>query len=194
MTRTNSEDEPEEDVVVIEVEETTSHFSFPSTVLSNPSSDESTALKPPKPPIAIQGHQDPCPPDTVAKPAAWSFQRRPVADKLHFSVSFLVCPDVLVAHMARWCAFGTIVDPFCGFSRLAVRLARTYRKVIAVDNDPAKIHLAHRKAPELGVAYFIEFRVGDCFAALSRVTSDAVITSLPWNRNQRFSAKDFCSH
>jgi hypothetical protein len=50
MTRTNAEDEPEEDAVVTEVQETASTFSFPSTLPSGPS-DESAALKPRKPPI-----------------------------------------------------------------------------------------------------------------------------------------------
>ncbi|XP_025424007.1 trimethylguanosine synthase-like [Sipha flava] len=195
MTCTNIEDEPEEDAIVTEVEETASTFSFPSTLPSGPS-DGSAALKPPKPPIAAQVHQDPCPSDAVAKPAAWRFQRRLVADKLHFSVS--TCPDVLAAHVAWRCAFNTVVDLFCGVGRLAVRLARTYRKMIAVDNNPAKIRLALRKAVELGVAHRIEFRIGDCFAVLPGVTSDAVITSPPWaapawDRNRRFSAEDLCS-
>jgi trimethylguanosine synthase len=101
-------------------------------------------------------------------------------------------------HVARKCAFGTVVDPFCGVGLLVVRLARTCRKVIAVDKDSAKIRLARRKAVELGVAHRIEFRVGDSFAALSGLTADAVITSPPWtapvwDRNRRFSAEDFCS-
>ncbi|XP_025425625.1 trimethylguanosine synthase-like [Sipha flava] len=100
--------------------------------------------------------------------------------------------------MARRCAFGTDVDPFYGVGRLAVRLTRTCRKVIAVDIDPAKIRLARQKAAELGVAHRIEFRVGDSFAALSGVTADAVITSPPWtapawDRNRRFSAEDLYS-
>jgi 2-polyprenyl-3-methyl-5-hydroxy-6-metoxy-1,4-benzoquinol methylase len=72
-----------------------------------------------------------------------------------------------------------VVDPFCDVGRLVVRLARMCRKVITVDNDLAKIQLARRKAMELGVAHWIEFRIGDSFEALSGVTSDAVITSAP---------------
>jgi trimethylguanosine synthase len=96
---------------------------------------------------------------------------------LHFSVSAF--PDVLAVHMARRCAFGTDVDPFYGVGRLAVRLTRTCRKVIAVDIDPVKIRLARQKAAELGVAHRIEFRVGDSFVTLSGITSEAVITSPP---------------
>jgi methylase of polypeptide subunit release factors len=53
-------------------------------------------------------------------------------------------------------------------------------KVIAMDIDPAKIRLTHRKAAELGVAHRIEFRVNDNFVAVSGVTSEVVITSPPW--------------
>jgi tRNA/tmRNA/rRNA uracil-C5-methylase (TrmA/RlmC/RlmD family) len=70
---------------------------------------------------------------------------------LHFSVS--TCPDVLTVHVARRCAFGTVVDPFCGISRLTVRLARTCRKVIAMVKDPSKIQLACQKAAELLVTH-----------------------------------------
>jgi tRNA G37 N-methylase Trm5 len=86
-----------------------------------------------------------------------------------------------------------VVDPFCGVGRLAVRLVCTCRKVIAVDHDLAKIRLVHWKAVELGVAHRIGFRIGDSLAMLSRVTSDAVITLPPWDRNQRFSAQNLCS-
>jgi trimethylguanosine synthase len=91
----------------------------------------------------------------------------------------------LATHVVWKCAFGTIVDSFCGIGCLAIRLARTCQKVIAVDIDPAKIRLAYRKAAELGVAHRIEFRVGDSFATLSGITSEAVITSPPWDRNRR---------
>ncbi|XP_025417591.1 uncharacterized protein LOC112688547 [Sipha flava] len=59
MTRTNVEDESEEEAVVTEAEETVSTFSFPSTLPSGPS-NESASLKPPKPLIVAQGHRDPC--------------------------------------------------------------------------------------------------------------------------------------
>jgi predicted O-methyltransferase YrrM len=52
--------------------------------------------------------------------------------------------------------------------------------LIAVDIDPAKIRLARQKTVELGLVHRIEFRVGDSFATLSGVTSDAVITSPSW--------------
>jgi trimethylguanosine synthase len=94
---------------------------------------------------------------------------------VHFSVS--TCPNVLAAHVALRCVFGTVVDPFCSVGRLAVRLARTCQKVIAVDNDPAKIRLARRKTAELGVTHRIEFRVRDSFAVLFGVIFN--VTSPP---------------
>ena len=84
-----------------------------------------------------------------------------------------------------------IVDAFCGVGGNTIQFARTCKRVIAIDIDPAKIAMARHNAGVYGVADRIEFVVGDFMELAPTLTADVVFLSPPWGGPDYQRAKVF---
>ncbi|BFZ64964.1 hypothetical protein YB2330_006125 [Saitoella coloradoensis] len=75
-----------------------------------------------------------------------------------------------------------IVDAFCGVGGNTIQFAQTCDKVIAIDNDPARLACAKHNAEIYGVQDKIEFIEGDflTLAEQGRIEADTVFMSMPW--------------
>ncbi|VVC35796.1 RNA cap guanine-N2 methyltransferase,S-adenosyl-L-methionine-dependent methyltransferase [Cinara cedri] len=95
---------------------------------------------------------------------------------------YSVCPEVLEKHIADRCRFpnGVTVDPFCGTGGNINQLAKTCRKVLAMDIDGTKLELARHIVGVYGCAKNIEFRKNDFFGGPSGQRANIVVTSPPW--------------
>lgn len=93
---------------------------------------------------------------------------------------FSVTPEKIAAYTATLCKCDVIVDAFCGAGGNTIQFAKTCRKVIAIDIDPAKIEMAKHNAGVYGVADKIEFIIGSYIDVADRLIADAVFLSPPW--------------
>ncbi|XP_060845717.1 trimethylguanosine synthase-like [Rhopalosiphum padi] len=123
-----------------------------------------------------------------------NFDRGIILDEESF---YSVCPEVLSHHIAKRCKNNTVVDPFCGAGGNIIQLAKTCKKVIAIDIDPEKIKLARHNAEICGVADNIEFIVGDFFIIYPTIKADVLFMSPPWggpgySMNKTFSLESMC--
>lgn len=62
----------------------------------------------------------------------------------------------------------------------AIALARTGKKVIAIELDPVRLAMAKNNACVYGVEHLITFLHGDFFDMASEIKADAVIIDPPW--------------
>ncbi|XP_025414179.1 trimethylguanosine synthase-like [Sipha flava] len=90
-----------------------------------------------------------------------------------------------------------VLDLFRGAGRNVIQLAFTCDHIIAIDLDLKKIALAKKNAEIYGVAYWIDFRVGNPFLVAANLRMDAVVTSPSWGdpgyeRRVNFDARDLC--
>ncbi|KAJ0410685.1 hypothetical protein ATCC90586_008270 [Pythium insidiosum] len=128
------------------------------------------------------------PPEEAADPAIWKFwkQRRLLFYQYDEGIQldreswYSVTPQALAEHLADRCACDVIVDPFSGCGGNIIQFARTCRKVIAIEIDPAKIRMAQHNAAIYGVADRIEWILGDATQILPTLQADVVFLSPPW--------------
>ncbi|KAJ0394630.1 hypothetical protein P43SY_006467 [Pythium insidiosum] len=128
------------------------------------------------------------PPEEAADPAIWKFwkQRRLLFYQYDEGIQldreswYSVTPQALAEHLADRCACDVIVDPFSGCGGNIIQFARTCRKVIAIEIDPAKIRMAQHNAAIYGVADRIEWILGDATQILPKLQADVVFLSPPW--------------
>ncbi|XP_060836448.1 trimethylguanosine synthase-like [Rhopalosiphum padi] len=110
---------------------------------------------------------------------------------------YSVCPEILSYHIAKRCTNNVVVDPFCGAGGNVIQLAKTCKKVIAIDIDPEKIKLARHNAKICGVEDKIHFMVGDFFSIYHTIKADVLFMSPPWGGpgyaiNKVYSLKSMC--
>ncbi|XP_026815322.1 uncharacterized protein LOC113555166 [Rhopalosiphum maidis] len=110
---------------------------------------------------------------------------------------YSVCPEILSYHIAKRCTNNIVVDPFCGAGGNVIQLAKTCKKVIAIDIDPEKIKLARHNAKICGVEDKIQFMVGDFFSIYRTIKADVLFMSPPWGGpgyaiNKIYSLKSMC--
>lgn len=89
---------------------------------------------------------------------------------------YSVTPQVLAQHHARRCAGGVAVDAFCGVGGNAIQLALRCRHVIAIDVEPAKLHMAswnlglyQGEALPRTPCGSVDFLIGDCLQLLPSI-------------------------
>ncbi|XP_063155393.1 trimethylguanosine synthase [Candoia aspera] len=108
---------------------------------------------------------------------------------------FSVTPEKIAEHIADRVRLSfdsdIIVDAFCGVGGNAIQFALAAKRVIAVDIDPVKIHLAHNNAMVYGVADQIEFICGDFMKLASSLKADVVFLSPPWGGPEYATAEIF---
>ncbi|XP_026815318.1 uncharacterized protein LOC113555164 [Rhopalosiphum maidis] len=112
---------------------------------------------------------------------------------------YSVCPEILSYHIAKRCTNNIVVDPFCGAGGNVIQLAKTCKKVIAIDIDPEKIKLARHNAKICGVEDKIQFMVGDFFSIYRTIKADVLFMSPPWGGpgyaiNKIYSLKSMCQN
>ncbi|KAL1525306.1 hypothetical protein AB1Y20_020167 [Prymnesium parvum] len=93
---------------------------------------------------------------------------------------FSVTPEVLAAHMAERCRCDLLIDAFAGVGGNAIQFAYTCERVIAVDLDATRLHLARHNASVYKVADRIEFVQADFMQLAAAMKADVVFLSPPW--------------
>ncbi|KAI8426565.1 hypothetical protein MSG28_005355 [Choristoneura fumiferana] len=83
-----------------------------------------------------------------------------------------VTPENVAWHIADKCRYDVVLDAFCGAGGNTIQFAKTCKKVIAIDIDPAKVALARQNAAVYGVSDRIEFVVGDFFELAPTLSAD----------------------
>ncbi|XP_065348173.1 uncharacterized protein LOC135944883 isoform X1 [Cloeon dipterum] len=94
-------------------------------------------------------------------------------------------------HLAKRGACDVVVDALCGDGELAVQLAQSCRKVIAIDSDPMKIKQAQQRAEMSCVTNKIDFVLGDFLQMKTHLVADAVFLRLS-NVNSIFDEQVVC--
>jgi len=89
-----------------------------------------------------------------------------------------------------------VVDAFCGAGGMAIGFARRGKRVIAVDDNKARLSMAKRNAALFGVEGAIDFLLGDALGILPTLKADAIFLDPPWggtdyNEKGQFYLRDF---
>lgn len=90
----------------------------------------------------------------------------------------------------------TVLDGFCGVGGVAIALARTGKRVFAIELDAERLAMAEQNAVIYGVDHKITFLHGDYFAIAPTVSADAVVLDPPWGwpryrQSEAFLLEDF---
>ena len=91
-----------------------------------------------------------------------------------------VCPEKAALEIGAMLRGEVVMDAFCGIGGTAIGLARSGKRVIAIDRDPARLEMAADNAKIYGVAGRITFVCGDTREEITRHPVDAVFMDIPW--------------
>lgn len=89
------------------------------------------------------------------------------ADRLFFTDDALAqatSPGIAMYHAERLASFGIVADLGCGVGMDAIALAEAGARVVALEQDPARLMFARANAAERGVSEQITFQLGDVTA------------------------------
>ena len=94
---------------------------------------------------------------------------------------YSVTPERIAMHIAKRCkGCGVVIDGFAGCGGNTIAFARVCKRVIAIDNNRARLDMARHNATIYGVEHKIEFIHGDFCALAPTLKADAVFLSPPW--------------
>ena len=97
---------------------------------------------------------------------------------------YSVTPECLAQHHAQKCSRLSapllVLDACCGVGGNAIQFAAYGHRVVAVDLDRSRLHMALNNAHIYGVEDMIEFLQGDVFEVGRSMRPDVVFLSPPW--------------
>eukprot|EP00884_Botryococcus_braunii_P009751 jgi/Botrbrau1/18778/Bobra.0386s0095.1 len=101
---------------------------------------------------------------------------------------YSVTPEVIAVHQAERCGEETriVLDAFTGTGANAIQCGMRHR-VIAVDINSTRLHMAASNAAIYGVQKRVDFVCADYFSVASKLRADIVFMSPPWGGPQYVS-------
>eukprot|EP01102_Stenamoeba_stenopodia_P009005 TRINITY_DN2641_c0_g1_i3.p1 TRINITY_DN2641_c0_g1~~TRINITY_DN2641_c0_g1_i3.p1 ORF type:complete len:505 (+),score=163.31 TRINITY_DN2641_c0_g1_i3:32-1516(+) len=104
---------------------------------------------------------------------------------------YSVTPEALAQHIASRLSCEVLVDAFCGVGGNTIQLARTCKKVIAIDIDEERLKMCQHNAKVYGVYDRIEFIHGDYLSLIPKLSANIVFLSPPWGGPEYASLDTF---
>lgn len=108
---------------------------------------------------------------------------------------YSVTPEKIAMHHSQVLKCDTILDGFGGCGGNTIQFAKTCRRVVSVEIDPIKIHLAKTNAEIYGVRDKILFVEGDYFDVVANMSTyfpdqvDQIFLSPPWGGPEYLKGK-----
>lgn len=92
-----------------------------------------------------------------------------------------VMPEQAALQLAKLVPDSAIVlDGFCGVGGISIGMARSGKKVIAVDKNAERIEMARHNASIYDVENQITFLCGDFFSVIANIRADVLVLDPPW--------------